>query len=60
MMMPSIWWKGPDAPVAALWHEEPGSNVGPLGKKASILKKVKGQRLLTDPILIHEMWRLWK
>lgn len=31
-----------------------------LGKKAGILKKVKGQRLLTDPILIHELGRLWK
>lgn len=34
--------------------------VGQLGKKAGILKKVKGQRLLTDPILIHELGRLWK
>lgn len=31
-----------------------------LGKKAGILRKVKGQRLLTDPILIHELGRLWK
>lgn len=34
--------------------------IAQLGKKAGILKKVKGQRLLKDEILIHELGRLWK
>lgn len=34
--------------------------VGMLGRKAGMLRKVKGQRLLTDPILVHELGRLWK